>query len=185
VVSYAYNINLVEGGDSFGEVNGTPARGRYVETLVSPQKTVMLFEVAGVTANVTDDQEGAEPGGPAGEYFSASGNGLDNRLYAHKDASTWPDNQYATGYLGGRPPSPPSQFQSAVGRHSGGSHFLLADGHVRWLRGSAVSSGINAPQADCNQDDNPPKSGCAIGNTVLAAAGTQSTTPFSATFSVK
>jgi prepilin-type processing-associated H-X9-DG protein len=130
--------------------------------------------------------EGPSTGGEEGYYFSASGNGLDNRLYAYKTATTGPDNQYATGLLGGRPPSPPSQFHNHLGRHSGGSNFLLADGHVQWFLGSEVSSGLNAPTPMCNQDDTPALAGCAIAPGELHAAGSLSTNvPFKATFSAK
>lgn len=182
VVSYAYNFNLVQGGGFF---ELPTSHGRTIESLTSPQKTVLLFEVSGVTANIVDPMEGAEPGGTEGYYFSASANGLDNRLYAYKTATTGPDNQYATGLLGGRPPSPPSQFRNP-GRHSGGSNFLLADGHVRWLTGADVSTGLNATADYCNQDDKPALPGCAIPAGELHAAGADSTqAPFRATFSYK
>ena len=146
---------------------------------------MLLFEVSGVTANAGESREGSEPGGTEGSGFSASGNGLDNRLYA-QDLLTSVDNQYATGYLGGRPPADPqrTQFQQALGRHAGGSNFLLADGHARWLPGENVSSGVNAPAAACNQDDTPPVAGCSLAPATLAAAGTDATTRFRATFSV-
>ena len=64
-----------------------------------------------------------------------------------------------TGPLGGRPYN--SALTSKSGRHSNGSNFVLADGHVKWLLGSAVSSG-GVPWAntaggttaaqDCQQD---------------------------------
>ncbi|HEX5322677.1 MAG TPA: DUF1559 domain-containing protein [Capsulimonadaceae bacterium] len=183
VVSYGYNLNLVQGGGFF-EVPAS--RGRAIEALASPQKTVLLFEVSGVDANVADGMEGAEAGGSPADYFSASSNGLDNRLYAYKDASTGPDNQYATGYLGGRPPSPPSQFHHAQGRHSGGSHYLLADGHVQWLMGDMVSSGLNARTQFCNQDNTPALQGCDFPANELHAAGTEAVgSPFRATFSAR
>ena len=34
-----------------------------------------------------------------------------------------------------------------MGRHSDGSNFLLADGHLKWLRGSQVSCGNSATNA--------------------------------------
>jgi prepilin-type processing-associated H-X9-DG protein/prepilin-type N-terminal cleavage/methylation domain-containing protein len=183
VVSYGYNLNLVQGG-GFYEL--PTSRGRPIEALTAPQKTVLLFEVSGVYANVEDGMEGAEAGGWPSDYFSPSANGLDNRLYAYKWAATGPDNQYATGLIGGRPPSPPSQFHSAKGRHSGGSDYLFADGHVKWLRGEDVSSGLNAPTPNCNQDNTPALNGCATGHGELHAAGTGAIgTPFDATFSVR
>ena len=141
VVSYGYNINLVEGDGTFG---GDALPGRMLGALGAPTRTVLLFEVSGVTANLADPNEGAAPGGMPGRYFSASGNGLDNRLYAHKTPETGYDNRYATGDLGSRPTDSDGQFQPAEGRHTGGSCYLLADGHVAWMRGETVSSGLPA-----------------------------------------
>ena len=175
-VSYGYNINAVEAeGEYPGIYQGLPPPGRALSALTSPAYTVLLFDVSGVTANIADLQEGFGPGGTPGRFTSASGNGLDNRLYAQKTPQTTTENRYATGYLGGRPPSLPTQFVDAAGRHHGGSNFLLADGHAKWLRGETVSSGIDAPRADCNQDNQPPVAGCAADADVQYAAGTAST----------
>jgi len=151
VVSYGFNINLVmltaygsSDPDGAGAIQGAPPPGLTLASLSAPSRSILLFEVSGVTANVQDYQEGAESGGIPGRYLSASGNGLDYRLYAHKDATTNSDNRYATGYLGGRPTGSGGQFQSASGRHAGGSNYLLADGHAKWLPGYSVSSGLNA-----------------------------------------
>ncbi len=144
VVSYGYNINLVQGD---GWLDERAAPGLTLADIAAPAKTVMLFEVSGITANAADSQEGAGLGGQPGRYLSASGNGLDNRLYAHKTPDTDTDNLYATGYLGGRATTPDGQFRPAQGRHDGGADYLLADGHVQWLRGDAVSSGLAAAQS--------------------------------------
>ena len=152
-VSYAYNINLVmpsptaDGSpDQVGYYHDLTPPGVTQAALTAPARSVLLFEASGVTANVADLREGARPGSTPGHYFSASGNGLDNRLYAHKDDKTDMDNLYATGYLSDRQPPDPrkTQFQPAFGRHSLGANYLLADGHARWLRGSGVSPGLNA-----------------------------------------
>jgi prepilin-type N-terminal cleavage/methylation domain-containing protein/prepilin-type processing-associated H-X9-DG protein len=147
-VSYGYNINLVVHDSSSAYVGDgsidSPAIGRSLADLTAPSKTVAFFEVSGVTANILDPLEGSEAGGTPGHYYSASSNGLDNRLYAHLDPSTGNDNRYATGSLGGRPVSASGQFQPAIGRHNNGSNVLLVDGHARWLTGTHISSGLNA-----------------------------------------
>jgi len=139
--SYGYNINLIEGDGTF---DGAALPGLSLAAFLPPSRTVTLFEVSGVTANLADLAEGAGPGETPGRYFSASGNGLDNRLYAHKTPETGYDNRYATGALGARPTDEDGQFQPTIGRHSGGSCYLLADGHVKWMRGAEVSSGLPA-----------------------------------------
>ena len=186
-VSYGYNINLITGEGYF---QGAAPGGECLVRLRSPARTVLLFEVSGVSADLQDTSEGAAPLFAPGTNFSASGTGLDNRLYAQITDATSPDNQYATGMLGGRPPAPPSQFQIPTGRHGGGSNFLQSDGHVCWLPGSAVSSGINALAPECSQDNLPASAACAEApnpadpEPVLRAAGTASPV-FRATFSAE
>ncbi len=44
-------------------------------------------------------------------------------------------------------------YDAATGRHTDGSNFLLADGHVKWLRGQYVSTGgedSSGGGTDCN-----------------------------------
>lgn len=179
VVSYAYNSNLV----GFIEKENDPIpSGLALATLSSPSRTVQLFEVSNITSNLSDDREGAKPGGVLGTNFSGASIGLDNRLYALQKWSTSSINQYATGLLGSREPfkQDKTQFVSQRGRHNGGANFLLADGHAKWLTGNAVSSGLNAPKESCNQDNLPILPGC---GEKFDAAGTAS--QLTATFSIR
>ena len=169
-VSYGYNINLVEQGEGYEDI----LSGVGEPELTAPSQTVMLFETSQVSVNLGSPREGADGNPPDSTNFSASGNGLDNRLYAQTDATTSTANQYATGYLGGRAATNPlaTQFSNANGRHSQGSNYTFCDGHSHWLPGSAVSSGIPAAAENCTQDDIPPVAGCAIAAGVESAAGT-------------
>jgi prepilin-type processing-associated H-X9-DG protein len=57
---------------------------------------------------------------------------------------------YDTGWLGnpirtaGASTDANTYNQPLHGRHTDASNFLLADGHVKWIRGTSVSSGPNA-----------------------------------------
>ena len=54
---------------------------------------------------------------------------------------------YATGLMdnhGDGSLLPFNQYPEQEGRHSGGSNFLAADGHIAWQKGSKVSAGSNA-----------------------------------------
>ena len=62
-------------------------------------------------------------------------------------------------------------FQYPQGRHLDGSNFLMVDGHVKWLKGSAVSTGIGASSETAAQDA-----------VAYAAAGTANAT-YAVTFS--
>ena len=69
-------------------------------------------------------------------------------------------------------------------RHNDRSHFLMSDGHVKWLRGTAVSAGSNNPSAGCPQ--NMSGSPCAADPNLPAASTDYSGTPaFAATFSLQ
>ena len=182
-VSYGYNINLTASPGDRDQQSSPAPPGAAMSALNAPARTVLLFEVAGVYANISDSREGADAGGTPGRHFSASANGLDHRLYAQRDWSTRVENQYATGYLGGRLPPDPSrtQFRSRDGRHAGGSSYVMSDGHSHWLAGSAVSSGLNALASNCAQDNLPPRVGC---GGEFRAAGTDAPAP-AVTFSIR
>jgi len=179
VVSYGYNINLIQPGYPYE--NGFSGLSESVVT--SPSRTVLLFEVEDVTSDLAAPLEGSQSPTRIGRNLSASGNGLDNRLYGQTNATTSIQNQYATGFLGGRAPFNPAatQFFKSGGRHTGGSNFLLDDGHAKWLRGSTVSSGLESPLPSCYQDNVPPIAGC-TGQFQAAGSDTIDTT-FQATFS--
>ena len=86
------------------------------------------------------------------------------------------------------------QNNSQTPIHAGGSNFLLADGHVKWLRGSSVSGGSNAQASDCNTasaSSTPPgDTACtfnegAAGTSVSNDTGHGGSFPIAATFSLR
>ncbi len=182
-VSYGYNINLTNFVGDYDVENLPPPGGRLLAALNAPATTVTLFEVSNVFVNLSAPREGSLPGFESGRHYSASSNGLDNRLYAQSDWTTRIENQYATGYLGGRLPQNPqaTQFNAPHGRHMAGANYLLADGHARWLRGAEVSSGLNALHPFCRQDNVTGTPDC---GSLFRAAGTESGV-HRATFSIQ
>ena len=88
---------------------------------------------------------------------------------------------YQTGPLGSPAKNTPNSSFATTGRHTDGSDFLMSDGHVKWLRGTAVSAGITNPSSGCAQDMSG--SPCAA-DTTRPAASTSYSGPFTATFSL-
>jgi prepilin-type N-terminal cleavage/methylation domain-containing protein/prepilin-type processing-associated H-X9-DG protein len=132
-ISYAFNSNLGGAGTS-----GSLA------SMQSPASTVMLFEVTGAQAPVSDLQEGTLGAVATIDKLSPAGTGRDGALYSNYAATT-PNNvvKYTTGYLGGIPGVTTGNFATATGLHTDGANYLAGDGHVKWLRGSKVSPGLN------------------------------------------
>lgn len=149
-VSYALNLN----------VTAAPS----LATFTSPANSVLLFEVTDDTVEILDVEEGmtTSTNGPA--QTSAAGNGVNGALLnlTGRGTSRLDGALYATGRFDNCGSSlllPTDQFPADEGRHRGGSNYLLADGHTRWLGAGSVSAGGNAltpsnPQAPtgCQMD---------------------------------
>ena len=160
IISYGYNQNIATGGT--GTVPGTPAA---LADFSASTQTVLLDEVScwgngyalpsvpGETVSpIADGLAWANPGsagsGPRPQCnLGACNIGTDN----------------AVGILAGNPGAVGGGTQRP--RHSDNANYLMADGHVKWLRGSSVSPGRNA--ADPNADQSPPTA-----NNDSTAAGT-------------
>ncbi|MBC7527869.1 MAG: DUF1559 domain-containing protein [Chthonomonadaceae bacterium] len=181
-LSYGYNYNFIDGADTHFRQSDPALSGIQIAQLNAAAKTALLFEVQGILVDLTSPLEGSNLRESTAPHFSASGNGLDNRLYALKEWNTSAANQYATGYLGGRLPFnlTQTQFLRPGGRHTDGANYLLADGHAVWMNGASVSSGRNAPLPVCAQDNFPVHAEC---DDQFRAAGTEGT-GFRATFSI-
>ncbi|MGI4792464.1 MAG: DUF1559 domain-containing protein [Janthinobacterium lividum] len=152
-ISYGINSNLSCPGGLYSKVATALA------DTASPAKTVALFEI----------QEISQPGTGWGMQNSAEvniktwGNGRPGKgqLVVEEPFRCY----YATGFMGGVGTTSDTKgggcdpnsgeigcFLDTTGRHSDGSNFLMADGHAKWLRGSAVSSGFSAAMLGCAQD---------------------------------
>ena len=135
--SYAFNQNLRGGGP-----------GGSLAAQQSSSNTVLLCEVQGALSLLSQDAtEGTANGATS---LSPAVDGLDATTTAPADminSTSGTDAnsgvfKYATGVLGGRTAtSVPNDYTGPTGIHTDGANFLAADGHVKWLRPSAVSSG--------------------------------------------
>ncbi|MGI4791476.1 MAG: DUF1559 domain-containing protein [Janthinobacterium lividum] len=178
-VSYAFNANLAGGGPTGA-----------IASVNAPASTVLLCEVQNdITAlNDPDNEEGVTQ---TYAFRSAAADGLDANLdpskspndisnsYSGKYQYESPETRYATGPMGGIAPASAADYTGTTGIHTDGSNFLAADGHVKWLRGVAVSPGRSAAAATSAQATDP--AGTYGANT--NAAGTGNLGNFNLTFS--
>jgi prepilin-type N-terminal cleavage/methylation domain-containing protein/prepilin-type processing-associated H-X9-DG protein len=120
----------------------------HVPALVAPTKTILFIEGAGEVTDVTNSNEG-------------SSNSHSSPVFLSDYIDTFPSGgKWATGFLNGKPNSSSTdRFTSPDGRHSGGSNYILCDGHVKWMRGTTVSMGQTQGNSQCNQDGQNTPSG--------------------------
>ena len=177
-VTYMINKNM--SNDPGLGTTGTPS----ISAWVSPANTVMLCESSGAWT-IFGDPTSAQDG-----YTTADGMGwqncdsglpatgrLLNMIVQNAEAANchlWQNDN-----------------QNPI--HNGGSNFLLADGHVKWLHGSVVSGGSNAQASDCNTasaSSSPPGDKACTYNEAAAGTAVSSDTghgggaPIAATFSL-
>ncbi|MGI4788760.1 MAG: DUF1559 domain-containing protein [Janthinobacterium lividum] len=182
-VSYSMSVNL--------DANYAQSS---LAAITSPASTVSLVEVQGMYADLTspgDDPDGnATTGnGTASTFGSEEVDGGDNsdgwsyELNNHNSSFvTGPGNSVGMG-------SPPRTGHTQFGspRHTDGSNFEMADGHVKYLRPSAVSPGFTNNSSTCGQDQGLVGGACttATGSGVAAGTGALSSNGanFAATFS--
>jgi prepilin-type N-terminal cleavage/methylation domain-containing protein/prepilin-type processing-associated H-X9-DG protein len=162
-VSYAFNKTIADN-------NGLAAQN-------APASTVLLFEVEGVQADITNVNNELN----GGNYVSAAGNGGDGGNFTGNFGWLNSNNgnyYYASGVdatWGFGNPSRGTGCQK-VPYHTGGSNVLFADGHAKWVRAAAISPGTNANASTDGQDQS--SLGEAAGTSGLSAKN------FAGTFSV-
>lgn len=149
VVSYGYNLNATD----------LP-----IARFISPDKTIVLFEVTGNTtvfpaAAGVAYGENTSPAGAGLADVPVSTTGCSGPLVGGICRSPYhaiygPTFQYATGlfprFNGVIPQCATTNctagvYNSLIGRHSGGANYLAADGHVKWLNANTISCGGPAP----------------------------------------
>jgi prepilin-type processing-associated H-X9-DG protein len=170
VLSYAFNADLHH-GYGYPTVAGGPVmdtnfgKACASSELAAPASTVLLCEVQNVFDNT------GVPGTPITTITSETNSAaVTGGIDANTGPSTDPENYgggataYATGTLAGYPCAGTggnTGFANAGGTikcikilsgvHSDGSNYLCADGHVKWLRGTAVTGGARATASNLAQ----------------------------------
>ena len=161
-VSYAYNQNMVN-------ANTAPYQTAYtLAALNAPASTVLLFEAHTDTGH--DFLTDTTSNGPI-NYDATRG------TYAHQGLTNM-----ATGPQGNPSENGDLDTNFPLGRHTNGSDYLLADGHVKYLQGAKVSPGYSNNDAACAQGLYDNGGTCNAAN-AADAAGTANST-FAATFSI-
>ena len=142
-LSYGYNWNV--GNSNLPVLNGpSPAS---LAQFSSPARTVLLCEVFSQIDDVAD-ANATEQSSPGVAGVTKFGSGLGGYAGGNFDGNS-NNMHYATGILRSDSTSAltvgsaSGNAMAATGVHTDGSNFLLADGHAKWLRPSAVSAGGN------------------------------------------
>jgi prepilin-type processing-associated H-X9-DG protein len=165
IASYGYNHNMVyeTGGASYP--TAAPPAGLALSKFTAPANSVVFFELTGNGVSGTGyDMTGVSQrayidatadnwpstcgGSPCFDGYSPAGLGLGYQQYELNGQGAAfltggiCQMRYATGYMINSTTSN-AYFTDAEGRHNGGSNFVLADGHVKWLKANTVSAGYS------------------------------------------
>lgn len=84
--------------------------------------------------------------------------------------------QYTLGTIGNPPTTPWNNqggFVQAAARHTGGANYALADGHVKFLRGSSISPGYSNTSGPTFPQGSNGNNACGTGD--LSSGGFQVT----------
>jgi len=148
-ISYAMNDSLM--GDQNANTSGAG-----LPVLTAPSLTVLLCEVDGSWSDPSDPvNELTSPGATCDTYFWAGRPGPGQSTV-----------QYATGPIPGQ-----TLHTLTTGRHAGGSNWLAADGHVKFLNGSRISGGKDAANNDASQPQTPMGAVCTRNANCAAGTG--------------
>jgi prepilin-type N-terminal cleavage/methylation domain-containing protein/prepilin-type processing-associated H-X9-DG protein len=151
-MSYGYNINIARGDSIGGSLTNLWGVHGVIVAMGNTTKTVMLCEMGpdaagtGNVADVTTPNEGGKANSSGTTILHSPV--VSGVAFVSRDGPVGL-GAFATGYMGQRAGgiggatmgASAANFPSAVGRHLDGSNFLFADGHVKWLLGSSVSTG--------------------------------------------
>ena len=171
-VSYALNTAL-DGAQPGGALAGQSASA----------STVAFVEVQGAQADLLNvDDDSGNPNAPS--MSPGADGGDDGTGYLDRRSAGFYATGPSTSVGMGNPPRSGAVYpRNGPSRHTDGSNFALADGHVKFLRPAAVSPGFPANSPDNDQDVGVSPHGTSVG--IAAGTGTMGQGPknFVATFS--
>jgi prepilin-type N-terminal cleavage/methylation domain-containing protein/prepilin-type processing-associated H-X9-DG protein len=159
-VSYAVNVNMCGLGDTY--LGGSKIYPSYA-SLTSATNTVLVCEIA----NNVDPSNVAPTLTNINEIYTGTASGSPAGSGGIRPSTTYNNAYYATGNIGGYALS--NYNATGTGLHSGGSNFLAADGHAKWLLPENVSGGLSAATPSSVEVHN-------TNNNAGFASGTQSLT---------
>jgi len=163
VVSYGANEDILR-------ISGLSINGN-ITKMTAPSVTVLLFEVSGFSANVSDPLEGSDQTNGNTKTFEMTPAGNGSELWGSwggnngdypKNSAPYNGQIYRTGVIGGTQGESfcPGDTTSGAyqvypnagdltigGRHLGGANYVLADGHVKYLQPTQVCPGFMAGSA--------------------------------------
>jgi len=142
--SYCYNGNLAH-----SNYPGPVPAPSSIAILSSPARTVMLAEVTGNSWGVPYSIQNE---GLTGAMNSPAGYGLatlSDPSGAGQGNAASRTLKWVTGAMrnSGATAANLGSYQAMLGRHTDGGSYVLADGHVKWMRGNAVAAGKDYPGA--------------------------------------
>ena len=188
-VSYAFNANATS--SALSQFNAPASSVLLCETFGAPVRVDQTDE--GLYSNTTYDLSPATDGLP--DPTSANGGVLCDQIACGARAGgtggydlmlatgVMPAGQ--TGTLGAGTYSTSTYLNGGVGVHTGGSNFLMADGHAKFLQPNAVSSGHNGhPGQDQESGSTTGYSGYNAADTDTMFIDPGHTVPVTATFSI-
>jgi len=142
-ISYVYNGQQIARPTSSGGINAS------VASYVSPSVTVLLCEGFGEPANISQTNEGVQ------SIATETGNGWCSATSdGVEEYNCWDGSVALQLGTGNGTRNYNVTWAPAGGVHSGGSNYLMSDGHAKWLQLSAVSTGTIAASSTNSQGAN-------------------------------
>ncbi|MDR3710878.1 MAG: DUF1559 domain-containing protein [Capsulimonadaceae bacterium] len=169
-ISYAYNFNFVTPTNpSATSLTWQQLVPAIASQLAAPTSTILLYEVQGYEWSASSARDVSSPTGVGVCHFGSN----DSPATTYTDTTllmSSTDPLYCGYSNPGKASSSPANNHIMGQRHSGGSVFVMADGHVKWIRPELVSVGMTAVDST------------ATGNVIPAAVPATSLGSFTATF---